>query len=215
MKSSRVIAVFLTVSLFAGLFILPTAAQQASILQINEAAEAESGLLSADTSTPALNNASGGKAVSFGGARHDNELETIGPDLTFTVDIEKGDAYALWGKFWTTSAGNDSVYYAFDDTNYIQIDPKNTDDFEWILIGTDYLEAGTHTINFKRRETAACLIRFASARWTASMQMRRQRWSKASTHRQLMPPRSAVLRRLKRETASPLSVTVLRTAAIM
>lgn len=157
MKNSRVIAVFLAVSLLMGLFILPSAAQQAGVLQINLEVEAESGLLSADTTTPTLGNASGGKAVSFGGARHDNELETIGPDLTFTVNIEKGDAYALWGKFWTTNAGNDSVYYAFDDTNYIQVDPKNTDDFEWILIGTDYLEAGTHTINFKRRE-AGCLL---------------------------------------------------------
>ena len=157
MKNSRVTAVFLAVSLLMGLFMLPSAAQQAGVLQINLEAEAESGLLSADTTTPALGNASGGKAVSFGGARHDNELETIDPDLTFTVNIEKGDAYALWGKFWTTNAGNDSVYYAFDDTNYIQVDPKNTDDFEWILIGSDYLEAGTHTINFKRRE-AGCLL---------------------------------------------------------
>ena len=90
MKSSRVIAVFLTVSLFAGLFILPNCGTASKHTAKSTKRQRRSpAFLSADTSTPALNNASGGKAVCFGGARHDNELETIGPDLTFTVDIEK------------------------------------------------------------------------------------------------------------------------------
>jgi hypothetical protein len=86
---------------------------------------------------------------------------TDSPDARISVNLPSAASYAIWARVYSTDGGNDSYYFAYDQSAYtLKSITVVKPEWQWIKMDTLQFTQGIHDIKIKYRENNFKIDRF-------------------------------------------------------
>ncbi|NQX58652.1 heparin/heparin-sulfate lyase HepB [Paenibacillus qinlingensis] len=86
---------------------------------------------------------------------------TDSPDALISINLPSAASYAIWARVYSTDGGNDSYYFAYDQSAYaLKSMTVVKPEWQWIKMDTLQFTQGAHALKIKYRENNFKIDRF-------------------------------------------------------